>query len=196
VASAPSTPDPASPAQPSSWSKIARRIRVPMGFVFALLYLWLARPTWKSIALGSAIAIPGLLIRGLASGHVKKNEQLASSGPYAYTRNPLYLGSLILTLGFSFAARNWWILGGALLIFVVVYLPVIHSEEAFLRKTFPEFDNYASHVPRIVPRLTAFGNKPGAFSWPLYLKHREYNAILGAVAMIAALVSKLLWMAK
>jgi len=195
VASA--TPDPPIPAQPASkWSKIARRIRVPLGFAFAILYIWLARPTWKSIALGIVIAVPGLLIRGLASGHVQKNEQLTITGPYAYTRNPLYVGTLILTLGFSIAALSWWIVAAALLIFAAIYLPVIHSEEAFLRGRFPNFDNYASHVPRIVPRLTAFGNERGIFSWDLYLKHREYNAILGAAAMLAVLAAKLLWMAK
>jgi len=192
TASGPAIP----PRSPSSWSKIARRIRVPLGFAFAVLYLWLARPSWKSIILGALIAVPGLLIRILASGHVQKNEQLTTTGPYAYTRNPLYLGSLILTLGFSVAARSWWIVAGALFLFASIYLPVIRSEEAFLRETFPEFESYASHVPRLVPRLTAFGNAPGTFSWDLYLKHREYNAILGAAAMMAALAAKLLWMAK
>ena len=192
TASGPAIP----PRSPSSWSKIARRIRVPLGFAFAVLYLWLARPSWKSIILGALIAVPGLLIRILASGHVQKNEQLTTTGPYAYTRNPLYLGSLILTLGFSVAARSWWIVAGALFLFASIYLPVIRSEEAFLRETFPEFESYAGHVPRLVPRLTAFGNEPGAFSWDLYLKHREYNAILGAAAMMAALAAKLLWMAK
>lgn len=191
------TPDPPIPAQPpSKWSAIARRIRVPLGFAFAILYIGLAQPTWKSIALGTVIAVPGLLIRGLASGHVQKNEQLTTTGPYAYTRNPLYVGSLIMTLGFSFAALSWWIVAAALVIFAAIYLPVIHSEETFLRARFPNFGNYASHVPRIVPRLAAFGNERGTFSWDLYRKHREYNAILGAAAMLAVLAAKLLWMAK
>ena len=80
----------------ASWSTVARHIRVPLGFVFAALYFWLAKPTVESILLGSVLVIPGLVLRALASGHVQKNEQLATSGPYAYTRNPLYLGSLIL----------------------------------------------------------------------------------------------------
>jgi protein-S-isoprenylcysteine O-methyltransferase Ste14 len=74
-----------------AWAKIARRIRVPLGFAFAVLYFWLARPTWRFIAIGAVVILPGLLIRALASGHVRKNEALATSGPYAYTRNPLYL---------------------------------------------------------------------------------------------------------
>jgi hypothetical protein len=90
-----------------SWQKIARRIRVPLGFLFAALYVWLAHPTWRSIIAGSSIAVVGLVTRALASGHVRKNEQLATIGPYAYTRNPLYLGSLIIAMGFALASRSW-----------------------------------------------------------------------------------------
>src|SRR6202167_2838143 len=92
-----------------SWRRIARRIRVPLGFVFTAIFLWLAKPTAKSMLIGSALIIPGLVLRSLASGHVKKNEELTMTGPYAYTRNPLYLGSLLLTVGFAISARSWWI---------------------------------------------------------------------------------------
>jgi protein-S-isoprenylcysteine O-methyltransferase Ste14 len=177
------------------WSKIARRIRVPLGFLFALFYFWLARPSWRSMALGAILVVPGLLIRALASGHVRKNESLATSGPYAYTRNPLYLGSLLIGLGFAVAARSWWVGIALVLMFFAIYLPVIRDEEAFLRKTFPEFDEYARRVPRMVPRLTPNSGSekggPAGFSVELYLKHREYNALLGALAMIAALVVKM-----
>jgi protein-S-isoprenylcysteine O-methyltransferase Ste14 len=176
-----------------SWTKIARRIRVPLGFAFTALYLWLARPTTTSMLIGSVLIIPGLAIRALASGHVQKNEQLTTSGPYAYTRNPLYLGSLILAVGFAIAGRNWWIGAGLILIFLAIYLPVIRAEEAFLREHFPEFTAYARQVPRMLPRLTSFGDGRGIFSWELYWKHREYNATLGAVAMMAALMAKSLY---
>jgi protein-S-isoprenylcysteine O-methyltransferase Ste14 len=102
------------------WSRIARRIRVPLGFAFAVLYLWFARPTWSSILLGTIIAIPGIGLRALASGHVKKNEELTTSGPYAYTRNPLYLGSLIMALGFAIAARSIWVVFLMLLMFFAI----------------------------------------------------------------------------
>src|SRR3954464_515926 len=92
-----------------TWGRIARRIRVPLGFVFAVVYVWLARPTWASIAGGAAIAAVGVWIRAMASGHVKKNEQLATTGPYAYTRNPLYLGSIVIAAGFAVAALTLWI---------------------------------------------------------------------------------------
>ncbi|MHB8216154.1 MAG: methyltransferase family protein [Candidatus Sulfotelmatobacter sp.] len=174
------------------WSKIARRIRVPLGFLFAVLYFWLARPTWRSLMLGAIGVVAGLLIRGLASGHVRKNEALAVSGPYAYTRNPLYLGSLVMGLGFAVAARSWWVGVVLVLMFVVVYLPVIRDEEAFLRGKFPEFEEYARRVPRMLPRFTRGSNVPDeeseGFSSDLYLKHREYNALLGALGLMAALI--------
>jgi protein-S-isoprenylcysteine O-methyltransferase Ste14 len=177
----------------AKWSVIARRIRVPLGFAFTVIYLWLARPSVESILIGSALVIPGLVIRTLASGHVQKNQQLATGGPFAYTRNPLYLGSLILAGGFVLAARSWWIAGGIIVIFLAIYLPVIRAEETFLRERFPEFENYARQVPRLLPRWTAFHDSRGEFSWDLYWQHREYNAALGSVAMMAALAIKLFW---
>lgn len=137
----------------SRWSRLARRIRVPLGFAFAVVYLWLARPSWGAIAMGGALAALGLFVRGLASGHVKKDAELTVSGPYAYTRNPLYLGSMIIAAGFALAARSWWIVAGMATIFVAIYIPVILHEEAYLRSQFPEFDDYARRVPRLVPRL-------------------------------------------
>jgi len=178
----------------ASWSAIARRIRVPLGFASAVLYLWLAKPSWRSILLGSIVVLPGLILRALASGHVEKNEQLTTSGPYAYTRNPLYLGSLVLAAGFAVAARSGWIVLAMAVLFVAVYLPVIHAEEAFLRERFPEFADYARRVPRLLPRWSGSGHA-GQFSRELYWKHREYNATLGAMGVIGLLVAKLLWMA-
>ena len=176
-----------------SWQRIARRIRVPLGFVFAGAYIWLARPTFSSIAGGSVIALLGLTVRALASGHVKKNEVLTVSGPYAYSRNPLYLGSLILAAGFAVAARSWWVAVIAAGIFFVIYAPVIRSEEEFLRARFPEFDEYASKVPRLFPRIKPYRSSSSSFSWHLYWKHREYNAALGLFLMIAVLLVKTIW---
>ena len=153
------------------WPQIARRVRVPLGFAFALLYFLLARPTWRSIALSAILVLPGLLIRALASGHVRKNEALATSGPYAYTRNPLYLGSMLIGVGFALAARSWWVGAALIVMLLAIYLPVIRDEEAFLRQKFPEFDEYARQVPRMLPRITPFpGAKPapGKFSFDLY----------------------------
>ncbi len=178
----------------AKWSQVARRIRVPLGFAFALLYFWLARPTWRSIAVGAVLIVPGLLIRTLASGHVRKNEALATSGPYAYTRNPLYLGSLLIGIGFAVAARSWWIGIALVAMFFAIYLPVIRSEEAFLQEKFPEFEDYARRVPRMWPRMTpAPSTESGRFSFELYWKHREYQAFLGTLAMLAALIGKMVF---
>jgi protein-S-isoprenylcysteine O-methyltransferase Ste14 len=176
-----------------AWSRTARRIRVPLGFVFAVLYFWLARPSWRSIAFGAVGIVPGLLIRALASGHVRKNEALATSGPYAYTRNPLYLGSLLIGVGFAVAARSWWVGVVLVVMFFAIYLPVIRGEEAFLRGKFPEFEEYAQRVPRMLPRVVPArsGDEGGGFSLELYLKHREWNALLGSVLLTAALVVKM-----
>jgi protein-S-isoprenylcysteine O-methyltransferase Ste14 len=178
----------------AEWSQIARRIRVPLGFLFAVLYFWLARPSWRSLMAGAIVVVPGLLIRAVASGHVRKNESLATSGPYAHTRNPLYLGSLVIGLGFCVAARSWWVGFALVVMFFAIYLPVIRDEENFLRTKFPEFDEYARRVPRMLPRVTPHSSNQKAlagFSWDLYLKHREYNALLGTVGLIAALVVKM-----
>lgn len=175
------------------WSKTARRIRVPLGFLFAVLYFWLARPTWGFIAWGVIAIGPGLLIRALASGHVRKNEALATSGPYAYTRNPLYLGSLLIGIGFAVAARSWWVGVALVVMFFAIYVPVIRDEEAFLRQRFPEFEEYARRVPRMFPRLAMRSHQDNAgFSMELYWKHREYNALLGALAMTGALILKMM----
>lgn len=176
----------------ASYSQVARRIRVPLGFLFAVVYIWLARPNWTSIGLGAAISLVGVGVRAAASGHVRKNEQLTTTGPYAYSRNPLYLGSIIIAVGFAAAARSWWVAALLVVIFVAIYVPVIRAEEVFLRGRFPEFAEYARRVPRLLPRVGR-GDAGQGFSRALYLQHREYNAFIGTLAMIAALIVKLLW---
>jgi protein-S-isoprenylcysteine O-methyltransferase Ste14 len=163
-----------------------------VGFAFAALYLWLAKPSVMSICAGAILIVAGLATRALASGHVRKNEQLTTSGPYAYTRHPLYLGSLIMASGFALASRSWWIALMTALIFLIIYVPVMLAEEAFLRQRFPQFEDYARAVRRLWPRLTPFPSGQGSFSWKLYCQHREYNAVMGSVAMLVALAVKLL----
>jgi protein-S-isoprenylcysteine O-methyltransferase Ste14 len=179
-----------------NWSTIARRIRVPLGFALAVFYVWVARPSWLSIITGTVIAIPGIALRALASGHVKKNEELTTTGPYAYVRNPLYVGSLIMAIGFAIASRSPWVLLVMVVMFLAIYLPVIRAEEAYLREAFANFEDYAQNVPRLFPRLRAFGTGTAAFSSQLYWQHREYNAILGTAAVMATLVAKLIWFNK
>lgn len=176
------------------WKRIARRIRVPLGFAFAAFFLWLARPTPPFLLLSLLLVLPGLLLRAYASGYVKKNTELTTTGPYAYTRNPLYLGSMLMAFGFALAARSVWIALVLAVLFALIYVPVIRSEEEYLRSVFPGFDHYAAIVPRLLPRLTPARTmaEPGRFSPALYRKHREYNALIGALCMYAALIIKLL----
>jgi protein-S-isoprenylcysteine O-methyltransferase Ste14 len=164
-----------------------------------VLFLWLAKPTLRFLALSLLLVIPGLLLRGYASGYVKKNAELTVTGPYSHTRNPLYLGSILIAFGFALAARSLWIAMVLVLLFAAIYIPVIRSEEEYLRSVFPEFDAYAETVPRLLPRMVAAGRTgaaKGVFSGALYRKHREYSALLGAAGMYAALILKLVLLGK
>ena len=182
----------------TGWERVARRIRVPLGFGFAAVFFFLARPTWGSLGLSLLLVAPGVWLRGYAAGYVKKNEELTRTGPYGYTRNPLYLGSMLIAFGFAGASRSWVVLLALVVLFGVIYWPTIRSEEAFLRGEFPEWEEYARAVPRLLPRLTAArvgapsGRGAGMFSRERYLHHREYNAAIGALAIYAALTMRLI----
>jgi protein-S-isoprenylcysteine O-methyltransferase Ste14 len=180
------------------WQRIARRIRVPLGFVFAAVFLWLAQPTWRTMLMSLLLVVPGVWLRAYAAGYVRKNRELTRTGPYAYTRNPLYLGSMLIAFGFAAAAASWVILIALTALFAVIYLPTIRSEETYLREHFPDFDAYAAKVPRLLPRLTpaefpAHENASGGrFSAEQWRHHREYNALMGAGAIYVALAVRLL----
>jgi protein-S-isoprenylcysteine O-methyltransferase Ste14 len=178
----------------TEWGRIAKRIRVPLGFAFAVLFVVLARPSVSSMQWSLVLVIPGVCLRAYASGYVKKNAELAVGGPYAFTRNPLYLGSMLIAFGFGFAAESWWIIGLLAILFAVIYIPVIRGEEEFLRATFPEYAAYARRVPRLLPRLspTRLSLKGHArFSAQLYWQHREYNALAGAIGLYGVLAIRL-----
>jgi len=188
---------PANPAQTdwiTRWQRVARRIRVPLGFVTAGLYLfelWRRAPRPAAVVWSLALVVPGLWLRAYASGYVKKNQELTTTGPYAHTRNPLYLGSMLMAAGFALALVSWPVGLMLAIVFLVIYVPVIASEERFLRATFPGFDDYCGRVPRLVPRFTlARGpsdDGSGHFSLDLYLKHREYNALIGVILLYLSL---------
>jgi len=181
----------------SDWSRIAIRSRIPLGFLFAAGYLWLAHPTWTTLAAGCVFIFAGLMVRAAAAGHIRKNAQLATSGPYAYTRNPLYMGSILIAIGFIVAARNWWIAIATAIMFVMIYLPVIRVEEAYLRSAFSEYPEYAAHVPRlwfrVIPYRSSADTGAPVFSRELYMGHREYNAVIGSLLMLGALILKMAW---
>ena len=189
--------EPNQPTKPdwiARWERIARRIRVPLGFLAAGLYLfelWRRAPLPSAVAWSLALVLPGLWLRGYAAGYVKKNRELTQTGPYAHTRNPLYLGSMLIAAGFALALLSWPVALVLTAGFAVIYVPVIASEERFLRAAFPAFDAYCRQVPRLIPRLTPArsGNEPsGIFSLMLYLQHREYNAAIGAALLYLSLL--------
>lgn len=194
---------PASRKKPS-WQRLARRIRVPLGFLVAALYLfelWRHAPQPAAIAWSLALVIPGLWLRGYASGYVKKNRELTMTGPYAHTRNPLYLGSILIAGGFALALLSWLVAVVLAIVFALIYVPVIASEESFLRAAFPRFEEYCRNVPRLIPRLTPYRDRlrpdaagadvtgvSGGFSFALYIGHREYNAAIGSLFLYLCLL--------
>ena len=166
-----------------------QRWRVPLGFACAAVFIILARPNMRSLAAGGAVALAGLALRAWASGHIRKNDRLAVSGPYAHTRNPLYLGSFILGLGFTVAASSslplLLLLGGLFAaLFLGIYWPVMRVEAATLAEMFgEEYKRYAAAVPLLFPRPTPYRPDADAaaekFDPSLYMRYREYRAALG-----------------
>jgi len=181
----------------TGWQRIARRIRVPLGFAAAAVYLWeLVKhaPGWQPIAWSLLLVLPGLWLRGYAAGYVKKNSELTMTGPYAHVRNPLYLGSILIAAGFAVALMSWPFAVALVVFFLLIYVPVIASEERFLRGEFLEFEWYCARVPRLIPRITPVRAPDGdrgqrsSFSFELYRKHREYNSAIGAALLYCSLL--------
>jgi len=168
------------------------RLRVPTGFLLVAVFAWLSRPTPLWMALGIPISLAGLALRAWAAGCLAKNQQLATGGPYAYTRNPLYLGTLLVAAGLAIASRSvgLGVLTGA--VFVFIYLPVIELEEQHLRRLFGDYAAYARSVPGLWPRLRPM-KQEGAirFRPALYFRNQEYNAAAGFTAGLAFLIWKM-----
>ena len=165
---------------PKPYSDFVARLRVPSGFVIVAVFAWLSRPTAGSLEIGMPVALLGLALRAWAAGCLAKNQQLSTGGPYAYTRNPLYLGTLIVAVGLVIASCNWILAALFATVFLFVYLPVIQLEEQHLHALFPDYAAYAHHVPVLLPRWTPGPQKnPHPFRWALYLKNKEYQAGIG-----------------
>lgn len=177
-------------AFPKRFAEFVARTRVTAGFVVVAAFLWLARPNGESMVWGGLIALAGLLIRAWAAGHLRKNQQLATSGPYAYVRNPLYVGTLAAGVGFATAGAQWLI--GAVLVafFLLFYLPVVEEEENHLLQILPGYEQYRSRVPKLLPRLTPAYRDGEPFDFALYWRNREYQALIGFGVVIAALAFK------
>jgi protein-S-isoprenylcysteine O-methyltransferase Ste14 len=172
---------------PKPYADFVAKLRVPCGFLLLATFALLSRPDAASIQIGLPVACVGLLLRGWAAGHLAKNRELATSGPYAYIRNPLYAGTLIVAGGIVIAGRNIWLAAIFAAVFSLVYLPVIELEEQHLRDLFPAYAVYAEHVPRLLPRRR-WSAQAGRFSWALYRQNEEYKALLGFLAALSWLL--------
>jgi protein-S-isoprenylcysteine O-methyltransferase Ste14 len=176
------------------YSLVAKKLRLPLGFLLAAMYLAFVRPTPGSLVLGASIALVGLGIRAWASGHIMKNDRLATSGPYAHTRNPLYFGSFLIAAGFAIAA-HWSLLLLVIAFFVLVYAPTMERERGNIRGRFPAaYEEYERNVPQFFPRLTPWvpeSTEATRFSPALYMKHGEWKASLGFVLAVAWLVLRI-----
>jgi protein-S-isoprenylcysteine O-methyltransferase Ste14 len=168
-----------------------QRWRVPLGFACAALFFVFAQPQAKTLIVGAAIALPGLALRAWASGHLKKNDALATTGPYAYTRNPLYLGSFLMGVGFTVATGRWFLGIAFAALFLGIYVPVMRVESGTLRTLFGKsYQRYAEVVPLFLPRLSRYKDAGAAqtrFDPALYRRYREYRAGIGLVLAWALL---------
>jgi protein-S-isoprenylcysteine O-methyltransferase Ste14 len=175
-----------------------QRWRVPLGFLCAVAFIVLARPSPVTLAIGALVSFLGLVIRAWAAGHIRKNEALARSGPYAFTRNPLYLGSFILGLGFTIGSGRWELAIVFAALFLGIYFPVMRVESRTLAEMFgDEYREYALHVPLFLPRLTRYDDgiaAPTGFDRSLYLRYREYRAALGLFVAWVTLALKAYWL--
>jgi protein-S-isoprenylcysteine O-methyltransferase Ste14 len=174
------------------------RWRVRLGYPLAVAVLWLARPTLQTIAIGAAVGTVGLWLRTYAAGYLHKKETLTITGPYAYTRNPLYLGSAILAAGVGIATNSWIAATLLVIYFAVFYSIVMRREEGELRRFHDAaFEAYANSVPLFFPKFGApkvpgdSSDSAGAFSFTQYRKNHEWQAAVGFAFILAVLL--ILW---
>jgi protein-S-isoprenylcysteine O-methyltransferase Ste14 len=176
-----------------------RKLRLKAIWLLVVPFLWLASPTPATLGIGAALAALGLLIRALSAGFIHKEKELTTSGPYAYTRNPLYLGTFFLGLGVTVAGGRWVFVAAFLVFFGLVYTKTIRNEARLMEELFGEtYRHYAGRVPLFVPRLSPYrragesGGEP-EFSLARWKRNREYEALLGAAAGFAFLALRMYW---
>jgi protein-S-isoprenylcysteine O-methyltransferase Ste14 len=179
---------------PKAYADTVARLRVPGGFVLVAAFAWFSRPTLLSLGWSVPVSLGGLLLRGWSAGCLAKDQALATAGPYAYTRNPLYLGTLLVAAGLVIGSRSTGLAALFAVVFALVYLPVIQLEEQHLKDLFPEYRDYAATVPALLPRFRGggVGASRRLFRWRLYLKNREYQAGAGYAAGMLLLLWKAL----
>jgi protein-S-isoprenylcysteine O-methyltransferase Ste14 len=175
-----------------NWRATLQRLRVPIGFVTAILFVVFSRPSWRSLAAGIPLALAGALIRAWASGHLRKNAELATSGPYAHTRNPLYFGSFVMAAGCAVAGGSWLIGAWLMVFFLAIYWPVMQAEAAHMQTLFGEaYARWSADVPLFLPRLTPYSSGQNrSFDFGQYSHHREWRALIGLGIVLTVLILK------
>lgn len=167
------------------------RLRVPLGYAFGLVVLYLARPTALSVGLGLPLVVAGEAVRLWASGHIQKTQRLATGGPYAHTRNPLYFGSVLLGLGVAVAAASPWVIVATTIYLLAFYPSSIAEEGAFLRQKFAaEYEAWAAAVPAFVPRPLPAGPRDSHFEWDRVRMNKEWRTTLAVPAMLGLLAAR------
>lgn len=175
-----------------NYFEVVRRHRIFLSGAIGVLLIYLSRPTLFSLGAGLPLVLLGEAIRTWSSGYIRKNKALATEGPYAHTRNPLYLGSFGIGIGFVVMGNSVWVLGVFLVAFGLVYWGVIRSEEEYLVQVFgSRFEEYVRTVPRFLPRWSRSPFDAGEFDWALVWKHREYQAWAGIAGGVAVLILKM-----
>lgn len=178
---------------PKPYADAVARMRVPAGFVMVAAFAWFGHPDQLSLSVGLPASLLGIALRAWAAGHLAKNQRLATSGPYSFTRNPLYLGTLLTALGLAGAARSYGLAALFAGLFLLVYLPAIELEEQHLARLLPGYAEFARRVPLLIPRWPSqFG--PDRFSFALYSRNREYEALGGWLVGALWLVVKAVWL--
>ena len=173
---------------PKPYADAVAKLRVITGFVLVAAFAYFSAPDRASLIYGVPFSIAGLLLRAWAAGHLAKNQNLATGGPYSHMRNPLYVGTLMVAAGLVIASKQWLLAALFVGVFLFVYLPVIELEEQHLRKLFPSFADYAEQVPMLLP----FGRHHSqvSFRTNLYMKNQEYQALFGYLLGLALLIWK------
>ena len=174
---------------PKRYADRVAKLRVPGGFVLVAAFAWFSHPTSASLLTGLPISILGLGLRAWAAGNLAKDRELATHGPYALLRNPLYVGTLLVAAGLVVASRSFALGAVFALVFLFIYLPVIQLEEQHLRDIFPEYESYARRVHALLPGM-ARSSDVFRFNPSLYRKNREYQAALGFLIGVVWLLVK------
>jgi len=176
-----------------NFKKIVYRWRVRAASIGLILAIIFARPDLTSFLTGLGICFLGLLIRTWSAGHLRKEKELAISGPYQYTRNPLYLGNFMIGISVAFASRSWWVFGYFAAYFLLFYPLAIKKEMERMKELFPgEYDEYKKKAPLFFPTWKSFSfSGKNKFSWKLFRKNKEWRALIGAFLFWVILALKM-----